>query len=80
MNDKEATYRKIVIPYQFQAIQLSAATYNCEWYNLNLKQKKKFLLLLIHSQGSININAYGLLKINFNTFGRVNILILFILF
>lgn len=54
-----------------QTSKISQATYNCDWYNLDSKQKKSFLLLLLHSQAAININAYGLLEMNYRTYGKV---------
>lgn len=50
---------------------MSDATYCTEWYNLTVKDRKMFLLLLHQTQMKINLNAYGLVEVNAATFAKV---------
>lgn len=53
---------------------MSEHTYaKCNWYDLSIKHKKIFLILLIQSQKIIQINICGVVKLNYSTFGNVNI-------
>lgn len=50
---------------------MSELTYCSDWYNLNVNEKKLFLQLLQQSQIKVNINAYGLVELNLQTYGAV---------
>lgn len=55
--------------------ELCEAAYCSEWYNLNVKEKKMFLMLLMQLQVKVNNNAYGLVELNLEAFGKVNLAI-----
>lgn len=51
--------------------KMADAAYCSEWYNLNLAEKKVFLILMAQLQMKLHVHAYGLIELNMATFAKV---------
>lgn len=52
--------------------KMAVAAYCSEWYNLNLSEKKIFLILLAQLQTEFGNYAYGLIELNMGAFAMVH--------
>lgn len=53
---------------------MANVAYCSEWYNLNLMEKKCFLILLQQLQMKVDKTAFGLIEINFDAYTAVSII------
>lgn len=54
--------------------QMVESMYLSQWYDLALSEKKMFLIILVQLQTRLNTNAYGLIELNMEAYGKVYIL------
>lgn len=60
--------------FKIQVNELSDVAYCSEWYNLNVRENKMFLTLLMQLQMKVHKIAYGYVKLSLESFGIVKII------
>lgn len=58
--------------------QLADAAYFSRWYNLNTKERKLFLILLMQLQMEAKNNSYELVELNYRACAEVIFIILIV--